>query len=85
MTNKYNYEVMFDDQPIDVSKKVDGPPRYDHFDIPPYKRNYEIVLEKTLEEKLCCPKSACVSRKYGTFSPIASAMARRFQDCSNLI
>ncbi len=70
-----------DSNPCEIAlKRFSRPPRYDHFDIPPYKRNYEIVLEKTLEEKLCCPKSARVSRKHGAFSPIASVMARRFQD-----
>ena len=70
-----------DSNPCEIAlKRFSRPPRYDHFDIPPYKRNYEIVLEKTLEEKLCCPKSAHVSRKYGAFSPVASAVARRFQD-----
>ena len=50
-------------------KEVSRPPRYDHFDIPPYKRNYEIVLEKTLEEKtLLSEKCACIPQIRGFFT-----------------
>ena len=50
-------------------KEVSRPPRYDHFDIPPYKRNYEIVLEKTLEEKtLLSEKCACLPQIQGFFA-----------------
>ena len=43
------------------ARKFSRPPRYDHFDIPPDKRNYEIVSEKTLEEKtLLSEKCACL-------------------------
>ena len=50
-----------DSNPCEIAlKRFSRPPRYDHFDIPPYKRNYEIVLEKTLEEKtLLSEKCAC--------------------------
>ena len=51
------------------ARKFSRPPRYDHFDIPPYKRNYEIVLEKTLEEKtLLSEKCACSSQTQDFFA-----------------
>ena len=50
-------------------KEVSRPPRYDHFDIPPYKRNYEIILEQTLEEKtLLSKKCACFLQIRGFFA-----------------
>ena len=62
------------------ARKFSRPPRYDHFDIPPYKRNYEIVLEKTLEEKTLLSEKCTYFPQTRVFSPVASAMARRFQD-----
>ena len=51
------------------ARKFSRPPRYDHFDIPPYKRNYEIVLEKTLEEKtLLSEKCVCFPQIRGFFA-----------------
>ncbi len=59
-----------DSNPCEIAlKRFSRPPRYDHFDIPPYKRNYEIVLEKTLEEKtLLSEKCACSSQIQGFFA-----------------
>ena len=51
------------------ARKFSRPPRYDHFDIPPYRRNYEIVLEKTLEEKtLLSEKCVCFPQIRGFFA-----------------
>ena len=59
-----------DSNPCEIAlKRFSRPPRYDHFDIPPYKRNYEIVLEKTLEEKtLLSEKCACLPQIQGFFA-----------------
>ncbi len=59
-----------DSNPCEIAlKRFSRPPRYDHFDIPPYKRNYEIVLEKTLEEKtLLSEKCACFPQIRGFFA-----------------
>ena len=59
-----------DSNPCEIAlKRFSRPPRYDHFDIPPYKRNYEIVLEKTLEEKtLLSEKCACLPQIRGFFA-----------------
>ena len=59
-----------DSNPCEIAlKRFSRPPRYDHFDIPPYKRNYEIVLEKTLEEKtLLSEKCACFPQIQGFFT-----------------
>ena len=59
-----------DSNPCEIAlKRFSRPPRYDHFDIPPYKRNYEIVLEKTLEEKtLLSEKCACLPQIQGFFT-----------------
>ena len=59
-----------DSNPCEIAlKRFSRPPRYDHFDIPPYKRNYEIVLEKTLEEKtLLSEKCVCFPQIRGFFA-----------------
>ena len=59
-----------DSNPCEIAlKRFSRPPRYDHFDIPPYKRNYKIVLEKTLEEKtLLSEKCACFPQIRGFFA-----------------
>ena len=59
-----------DSNPCEIAlKRFSRPPRYDHFDIPPYKRNYEIILEKTLEEKtLLSEKCVCFPQIRGFFA-----------------
>ena len=59
-----------DSNPCEIAlKRFSRPPRYDRFDIPPYKRNYEIVLEKTLEEKtLLSANCACLPQIQGFFA-----------------
>ena len=38
------------------ARKFSRPPRYDRFDIPPYKRNYETVIRKNMKRKCRMPE-----------------------------